>query len=539
MNKLEQIVTSTEGEAREILEGFVHSFADVIKENNALKQKIDYMSQDNRLLRRKLFGSSSEKITPEIAIQDGLLFNEFELVAQQVESEGPQPLALPAADPAAPRKKPGRKPLPAHLPRVIVTHDVLPEEKICGCGSEMECIGNQITEELDYVAAKVEVIEHRCKKYICTCCVKKKEKDDTIQVTSKTAKKPAQLIERSIASAGLLANIAVSKFCDHLPLYRQEYIFKRLSIELSRQTMSNWMLKAGKAIIPLINLSQDTILNYDVAFADETTVQVLNEPNRRAQTKSFMWCFSGGPPDKRVVIYQYHSTRGAEVANQFFVDYQGGLHCDGYAGYNALLQSKEITGINCWAHVRRKFMDALPQGKEKGVSGHVVRVIRVLYQIEENLKAAKADIETIKTFRLQQSKPILDDLKIYLYEKSKTVLRSSKIGTAIEYTRKRWAYLVTYLLDGRYEIDNNRSERAIKPFVCGRNNWLFSNSVEGATASANLFSVIETAKQHELDPVKYLTHVFKELPNCKTVSDYEKLMPYNIRDENLKISKKD
>jgi transposase len=538
MNKLEQIVTSAEPEARKILEEFVHTFANAIKEINVLKQKIDYIAHDNRLLRKRLFGSSSEKlISEEPTIQDDLnLFNEFELVAQQVEPEDVEPLEMPIEGPVTKRKA-GRKALPAHLPRNIICHDLTHEEKLCVCGSEMECIGAQVSEELEYVPAKIEVTQHRCLKYICEFCAKKKGNDETIQVTSKSAKKPAQLIEKSIASPGLLANIAVSKFCDHLPLYRQEFIFKRLSIDLSRQTMSVWMLKAGKSATPLINLMQDNIISYDVAFADETTVQVLKEPERRAQSKSYMWCFSGGSPDKRVVIYQYHQTREADVANQFFAEYKGGLHCDGYSGYNALFKSNDITGINCWAHVRRKFMEALPNGKEKGVSGHVVRVIRALYKIEEKLKAVRADHDTIKRIRQQQAKPILDDLKKYLDEKSPSVLHSSKLGAAIEYTRKRWPYLLTYLQDGRYEIDNNRSERAIKPFVCGRKNWLFSSSVDGAHASANLFSLIESAKLHDLDPVKYLAHVFKELPNCKVVADYEALLPYAVCDEKLKISR--
>jgi transposase len=297
------------------------------------------------------------------------------------------------------------------------------------------------------------------------------------------------------------------------------------------------MVKAGIAITPIINLMQDNILSYDVSFADETTIQVLNEPGKRAQSKSYMWCFIGGPPDKHVVIYQYHPTREADVANQFFAEYQGGLHCDGYSGYSPLFKTAGIVGINCWAHVRRKFVEALPQGKEKGVSGQVVRMIRALYKIEEKLKAAHANHEKIRESRQQQAKPILDNLKKYLDEKSQSVLPSSKVGKAIEYTLKRWPYLLTYLEDGRYEIDNNRCERAIKPFVCGRKNWLFCNSVEGAHASANLFSLIESAKLCGLDPVKYLTHVFKELPNCKTVADYEALLPFAICDERLKISK--
>jgi transposase len=538
MNKLEQIVTSAEPEARKVLEEFVHSFAAAIKENNILKQKIDYIAHDNRLLRKKIFGSSSEKLAmEEPTTQDELyLFNEFELVAQEVDLEEIEPIDMPINVPVT-KKKLGRKALPAHLPRNIICHDLTLEEKLCACGNEMECIGAQVSEELDYVPAKLEVIQHRCMKYLCECCAKKKEKDQTIQVTSRAAKKPAQLIEKSIASPTLLANIAVSKFCDHLPLYRQESIFKRLSINLSRQTMSVWMVKAGTAITPIINLMQDNILSYNVSFADETTVQVLNEPGKRAQSKSYMWCFVGGPPDKRVVIYQYHPTREAHVANQFFAGYQGGLHCDGYSGYNSLFKTTGIVGINCWAHVRRKFVESLPQKKEKGISGQVVRMIRALYKIEEKLKATHANHEKIREIRQQQAKPILDNLKKYLDEKSQSALPSSKVGKAIEYTLKRWPYLLTYLEDGRYEIDNNRCERAVKPFVCGRKNWLFSNSVEGAHASANLFSLIESAKLSGLDPVRYLTHVFKELPNCKTVADYEALLPFAVCDDRLKISK--
>ncbi|HEX4045856.1 MAG TPA: transposase [Gammaproteobacteria bacterium] len=188
-----------------------------------------------------------------------------------------------------------------------------------------------------------------------------------------------------------------------------------------------------------------------------------------------------------------------------------------------------------WRNLFIRFL--LPLKKLKGVSGHVVRTIRALYQIEENLKATHADSATIKAVREKQAKPVLDDLKKYLDEKSQSVLHSSKLGVAIEYTRKRWPYLMAYLLDGRYEIDNNRSERAIKPFVCGRNNWLFSNSVEGAHASANLFSLIQSAKLHSLDPVKYLTFVFNALPNCKALADYEALLPYTVGcNEKLKIS---
>jgi transposase len=535
MNKLEEFVKSTTGETRKVLEELVYSMADVIKQNKVLQQNIDYYKQDNKLLRKKIFGSSSEiKRDLEISQKELYLFNEFELVALQIEIEAPE---LPQVEiHSKPKKKPGRKRLPAHLPRTIVELDLSDEEKSCACGSEMEYIGKQISEELEYIPAKVNVIEYHCKKFICADCVKKHEDNQAIPVNSKAARKPARLIEKSFASPGLLAQIAVSKFCDHLPLYRQEQIFKRLSIPLSRQTMSVWMIKVGEAIIPLINLMQDKILEYDIAFADETTVQVLNEPQRRAQTKSYVWCFIGGPLDQRVIIYQYHPTRSGDIPKQFFDGFKGALHCDGYGAYSSLIKSNDIIGINCFAHVRRKFIAALPNGQEKGVAGYVVKMIRLLYQIEDNLKIQKADTKTIKMIRQQQAKQILEQFKSYLDEKSATVLPKSKLGEAIDYTLKRWPYLTTYLDDGRYEIDNNRSERAIKPFVCGRKNWLFSTCVEGADASANLFSLIETAKMHGLNPVAYLSHVFKELPACKSLNDYEYLLPYNIQDMNLKIS---
>jgi len=184
-------------------------------------------------------------------------------------------------------------------------------------------------------------------------------------------------------------------------------------------------------------------LEHDVAFADETTLQVLNEPGIRAKTKSYMWCFIGGPPDQRFLIYQYHLSREGEIPKRFFEGFSGRLHCDGYAGYNKLTNLNTITGINCWAHVRRKFFEALPQGKEKGISGYVVRVIRVLYQLEESLKAINATPEKIKQARQEKAKPILDKLGLYLAEKGKVVPPKSDMGEAISYTLKRWPMLIT------------------------------------------------------------------------------------------------
>ena len=542
MFDIEKFVKNQSEEDREGLENLVRTFAHNIQEKNILSQENTVLKNQLRLLKKKLFGASSEKSKPDEPLIDGelQLFNEFELTSQEcdktaAEEYSSEPSTTPEENvPAA--KKPGRRKLPKDLPHVVIEHDLSLEDKQCACGIEMTCIGVQTSEEIDYVPAQLRVIEHHCKKYLCEACAKAQQKDPAVSVPSQTAKKPASLIEKSIASAGLLAHIAVAKFCDYLPLYRQEQIFKRLGLDLSRQTMSVWMLKVGAAIVPLINLMQEEILNYDVAYADETTVQVLNEPGRRAQSKSFIWCFIGGPPEKAVAIYQYHPTRSGEVVNQFLEGYRGGLHCDGYAGYQKLIQSGQVIGLNCWAHVRRKFKEALPNGEEKGVAGYVMQQIRKLYYIETLIKRRDCEDNAVKTIRQKMSKPILEALKIYLDQKARTSLPQGLLGQAIAYTRQRWKYLMTYLEDGRYEIDNNRTERAIKPFVMGRNNFLFSQSVDGAHTSARLYSLIETAKMHLLNPVEYLKYLFIELPNCKSVSDYEALLPYNIENPNLKMS---
>lgn len=526
MNSLEEFVKSTTGKTREILEELVHHNADLIKEQRRFMQLNERISQDNRLLRKRLFGTSSEKQT-ELSLQEQEelnLFNEFELCAQIIEPD----VSPEDETEVVVKKRQGRKPLPKHLERIIVVHDLSDDEKQCTCGTTMKCIGHVDSEQLHYQRAQAKVMVHRCNKYGCTPCNKASKQDALAKAQLKTASKPLQLIPKSIASASLLTQIAIQKFCDHLPLYRQEQIFKRLSIDLSRQTMSEWMIKVGEAVIPLTNLMQEKIIEYDIAFADETTLQVLREPGRPAQSKSYIWCFMGGPPSERIAIYQYHPSRSADVATQFFDGFEGALHCDGYNGYASLIKSEKIVGVNCMAHARRKFVEALPNGKMKGVSGQVVRIIAKLYKIEAFLKARKANVDEIKKVRLDKAKPILKELKAYLVEKSLSVPPKSKVGLAISYTLKRWPYLTTYLLDGRYEIDNNRCERAIKPFVMGRKAWLFATSVAGAHTSARLFSLIETAKANDIDPDIYLNYLFIKLPYCKSIEDYENLLPWNV-----------
>ena len=507
---------------------------------NFLRQEEVIARKDNQILdlMRQLknannhrFGRRSEKVEDDGTTQAVLpIFNEAEVeVEQNVEGEECEDDEIEV--PAHKRKKAGRKPLPEDLPRIRKEYDIPEEEKLCNCGCQMTCIGEKVSEKLDIIPAKVQVIQEVRKQYACIDCSKAAKRDEEIKPAFKLAVGARHIFPKSIATPGLLSFIATSKFCDHLPLYRQETIFKRIGVDLPRATTSLWMIKVGVAITPLINLLQDHVRTYDVSFADETTVQVLNEPGRKASNKSYIWCFAGGPPDKRAVIYQYHPTRSGRVAKQFYEDYKGAIHCDGYKGYTELISSKEITGVTCFAHVRRKFLEALPNKKLKGISGKVLKLIRKLYKLEKELKEAEASFDEIYQTRQKYAKPILDELYTLLLDSRDRVPPDFPVGKAIKYTLGLWPYLMNYIEDGRYEIDNNRTERLIKPFVIGRKNWLFCQSVQGANASANLFSLIETAKLNQLEPYAYMKIVFEKLPYCESVEDYEKLLPFNFKNK--------
>ena len=489
------------------------------------------LSHQIRLLKQDRYGRRSEKIDPEEFGQQ-TLFNEVELEACAEATDEPGEKTTDVS--GHQRKKRGHRPLPEDLPRVRKEYDLSSDEKTCTCGCEMTCIGEEVSEQLDIVPAKMQVIQHARKKYVCKACSKGNENGETKNsVPIKTAQRPGQIIPKSIAAPSLLANIAVAKFCDHLPLYRQESIFKRLNIDLTRKTMSLWMIRVGKCVTPLINLLRDNMLDYDVAYSDETTVQVLKEPGRPPTSKSYIWVFIGGPPDRRAIIYRYEKTRSGSCAIDFFDDFLGAIHTDGYSGYNALSSKEGVTRIGCFAHARRKFIEALPNGKMKGKAAEAVRLIGKLYHIEKMLKTEKATHQAIYQRRQSQSKPILSDLKRFLEDALPKVPPKSPIAAACSYTLRQWPCLINYIEDGRYEIDNNRAERAIKPFVIGRKNWLFANSVAGMDASVNLFTLIETAKENGLNPYAYLKYIFTKLPACQFVDDYEALLPFNLKTSDI------
>ena len=425
--------------------------------------------------------------------------------------------------PAHKRKRSGRKKLPEDLPRIEIIHDLSDEEKICPHdGQRLKEIGEKTSEQLDIIPMQIQVIRHIRKQYACPCCEKKGEG------YLKTASKPKQPIEKSQASAGLLSYIAVSKYADSLPLYRQSQIFKRFDIEMNRTTLANWMIKCGELVQPLINRFEEHLLSQPVIHMDETPVQVLNESGKAATSKSYMWVRSGAPPESKVILFNYDASRGGSVPSQLLADYQGGLMVDGYAGYGAVCDQQSLVRLGCWVHARRKFVDVGKASKKKNSQAvYAIKLIAKLYAIEKSLSDVSIDERYQQ--RLERSKPIIEKLRLWCDELLPKVAPKTTLGKALYYLNQQWPRLVAYLDDGCYPIDNNPAENAIRPFVVGRKNWLFSASVAGAKASANLYSLIETAKANGLEPYAYLKHVFTELPKAEGFDDIDKLLPNNVK----------
>lgn len=479
-------------------------------------QQIDALTEIVRILKYRQFGNKSEKIPPE---QLGI-FNEAELPRNpELIEKADEEIHIPAHS----RKKTvGRKPLPNYLPREQCIHDLPENEKMCACGHPLTHIKDEKSEQLEIIPAKVYVIEHVRKKYACRKC----------EETIKTAPMPAQPIPRSIAAPGLLSHILVSKFQDHLPLHRQEQMLHRIGIDIPRSTLCLWVIRCAELLKPMRKITHRQIVEYDVSYSDETTVQVLKDPNKGAASKKYMWLFAGGPPDKFVFYYHYHHSRTHDVAMNFFEEYKGYIHCDGFPGYDTIAsKSSEITLVGCMYHARRKFVEVTKVVKSKdGVAHEVLKYISLLAKVEEEIK--QLSCEEKFNIRLLKSKPVLDDLHAYLMAMHPRIPPKSPLGQAVFYTLNQWEKLNNYLLDGRLENNNNRSERAIKPFAIGRKGWLFADSVAGAEAAATIFSFVETCKYHDVEPYDWFRYVLGKLPLCKNEDEIEALLPFNI-DKNL------
>ncbi|UCG07455.1 MAG: IS66 family transposase [Desulfobacterales bacterium] len=509
---------------KDIVASLVASHKDL---EDKYRLQIDYLQEQIRLLKNELFGRKTEKRSPADHYQL-LLFNQ----AEQAEAADVSEKIVIAQHS---RKKTGRKPLPKDLPRVEVIHDLAEDEKICDCGSHLSRIGEQVCEKLDIIPAKVRVIRHIRYKYACKSC----EGVDSEGPSVKIAAAPLQLIAKSIATPGLLTHLLVSKFEDALPFYRQEKILARMGIELGRATMCNWAVKVAERIEPLMALLHKEIRCGPLINIDETPLQVLNEAGRANTSKSYMWVYRGGDPQKPVLIYQYQPTRSGQVPLKFLDGYRGYVQSDAYSGYDTLGRQPGIELVGCWAHVRRKFMEVINAKSNLKKQGHAEQAldyIGQLYALEKHADENKFSPDQRFDLRQHNAKAILTEFKDWLTQTSLITPPKGLLGKAVNYTLRNWNRLVRYIDDGHLRPDNNLAENAIRPFVLGRKNWLFSGHPNGAQASATIFSLIETAKANGLKPYEYFRYLFDKLPCAESENDYKNLLPQNIEASLLPVS---
>lgn len=477
-----------------------------------LANRNKFLEEQFRLAQHKQFGASGEGYPGQ-----GELFNEAEEVAMDE-------AAIEQEDVSYTRNKAKRKPLPKDLPRERVVQDIDEADKVCDCcHTELHQIGEDISEKLAFIPAKVSVIEYVRPKYACKAC----EQNGTSN-TVKQAPMPHSVIPKGYATPSLLSQIITSKYQYGLPLYRQETMFKQYGIKLSRKTMADWMIKSADILQVLYDHLRQILLKQAVIHADETTVKVVSD-NKKT---SYMWVYATGTdspegniPDTHIpniVLFDYQPSRAGQCAVDYFNGYQGYLQVDGYAGYN----NTQATLVGCWAHARRKFVEAkTAQGKKQnGKADWALNHIQKLYRIETQLKSKTVE-ERYRT-RQEKSLLLLTQLEAWLIKSKEQVLPKTKLGEAIQYSLNQWPKLQGYTQDGRLNIDNNRAERAIKPFVIGRKNWLFSQTAKGAQASAILYSIIETAKANGLTPFDYLNYLLAQLSQPQT--DIEQLLPWEF-----------
>lgn len=508
---------------KKILFNTVSSYQAVIDKKDA---QISSLLEHIRLEKARRFGASSEKY-----VGQGELFDEAEAIEEGVDASVDEAKEESVASSETPntQAKKGRKPLPEALPRIEEVIELAESERTCLCGTCKTEIGCETSERLDIIPAKLRVLVTKRIKYACAQC------EEGVQ----TAPLPAQLLPKSHASAGTLAYVITAKYQDGLPLHRLANILTRYGIDTPKQTLSNWVLSTATQLEPMTQALQQHLRQGSVIHMDETTVQVLNEEAKTPQSKSYMWVQKGGPPERPAVLFNYHRSRSGEVPARLLKGYVGALMTDGYTGYHQVVaENGGITHLICMAHLRRKFVEADKVNKPKHGKAKKTGVNRAQYMLSQikklyAIEAKARHLSETERYTLRQTEaiPVLAHIKGWLDKTAPKVAPKTKLGEALAYALKHWVMATRYIENGAWPIDNNPAENAIRPFVIGRKNWLFSHSVRGAQASALLYSLIETAKLNRLEPYDYLKWLFTEWPKGDRKTEH--LMPWAVSQEEL------
>jgi transposase len=461
------------------------------------------LTHEIAVLRRYRFGKKSEQLGGE----QGLLLEDtvdadIAAIEQELINLGGQPPDQKSVS------RPKRQALPPELPRVQIRHE--PHATTCACGCQMQRIGEDITEKLDYTPGVFSVERHIRGKWACRQCE-----------TLAQAPMPAQVIDKGIATAGLLAHVLVAKYADHLPLYRQEQIFARAGVKVPRSTLAEWVGVCGVRLQPLVDALRGAILNEPVVHVDETPVQVL-QPGSQKTHRAYLWAYAPGVfQDLKTVVYDFTEGRSGAHARAFLGDWRGQLICDDYGGYKACFEHG-IAEVGCMAHARRKFYELHQSGKSL-IAEQALKSIAQLYEIEA--QGAGLAPEARQQLREQQARPIAEALHAWMQAHRIKVPEGTGIARALDYSLKRWAALTRYLDDGRLPIDNNWVENQIRPIALGRKNWLFAGSQRAGRRAAAVMSLIQSAKINGHDPYAYLKDVLTRLPTHPN-NRIEELLPH-------------
>ena len=502
MQTHDQLATMDAQQLRVFAAGLIEKVGRQDHELQRRQLKIDQLTHEMAVMRRWKFAARSERLHGE----QRHLFEETveaDLEALRLELSTLAPAAREST-----KQVPRRAPLPANLPRIDIRHE--PERTVCGCGCDLKRIGEDVSEKLDYTPGVFQVERHIRGKWVCGRCQ-----------TLVQAPVPAQVIDKGIPTAGLLAQVLVAKYADHQPLYRQEAIFGRAGLALPRSTLAQWVGACGVQLQPLVEALKAVLLGQTVLHADETPVAML-KPGTGKTHRAYLWSYATtqytGP---QAVVYDFAETRGGRHAEAFLGDWHGKLVCDDYAGYKALF-GKGVTEVGCMAHARRKFHDLWANHKSQ-IAEEALKLFGKLYEVERPLQDLGA--EERRRIRQQQARSIADALHQWLTLHRQKVPDGSATGKAIDYSLKRWPALIRYLDDGALPIDNNWVENRIRPIALGRSNWLFAGSLRAGQRAAAVMSLIQSAKLNGHDPYRYLKDVLARLPTQPN-SRIDELLPH-------------
>lgn len=469
----------------------------------------DKLTHELAILKRHRFAKRSEAFNPnQISLLDELIDSDIGAIEEELARAS---LDLPTTTKT--KRQPRRTPLPPELPRTVIRHE--PDQTTCSCGCALRRIGEDISEKLDYQPGAFTVEQHVRGKWVCDQCE-----------TLTQAPVAPHVIDKGLPSTGLLAQVLVAKYADHLPLYRQEKIFGRAGLVLPRSTLAGWVGRCGVALQPLVDALRDTLHQQNVLHADETPVPML-APGKKKTHRAYVWAYASTSFSAlNAVVYEFAPSRSGEHARRFLQGWQGKLVCDDFAGYKAGFK-QGITEIGCMAHARRKFFDLHASNKSE-LAEYALQQIGKLYELERQAKALLP--EQRQQLRQDQAKPLLDAFHQWLMLQRQKVPNGSAIAKAIDYSLKRWQALTRYCDDGEIPIDNNQVENQIRPWALGRSNWLFAGSLRSGQRAAAVMSLIQSAKLNGHDPYAYLKDVLERLPTQRA-SAIGELLPHHWKSE--------